>query len=232
MKFQENMPSETKTKILDAAEDLFADRGIDGVSIRSIISLAGVNLGAIHYHFGSKESLIKEVFHRRIGEVNNERLRLLNDCLINSRGNVPELRMVLRAFIAPPLCLLLQPERGHVFIKVCGRAYGEASEHLRGMFISLFREVFEKFSLAIFRALPNIPEEEIIWRFHFVVGAMIHTMLHGQALKQFRPDIKNVLNVEENIERLVQFSVSGLCGELKDNQKGNGLGTGLEEEFI
>ena len=140
------MPSETKTKILDAAEDLFADRGIDGVSIRSIISLAGVNLGAIHYHFGSKESLIKEVFHRRIGEVNNERLRLLNDCLINSRGNVPELRMVLRAFIAPPLCLLLQPERGHVFIKVCGRAYGEASEHLRGMFISLFREVLEKFS--------------------------------------------------------------------------------------
>ena len=58
------MPSETKTKILDAAEDLFADRGIDGVSIRSIISLAGVNLGAIHYHFGSKESLIKAVFHR------------------------------------------------------------------------------------------------------------------------------------------------------------------------
>ena len=226
------MRPETKTKILDAAENLFADRGIDGVSIRSIISLAGVNLGAIHYHFGSKESLVKEVFNRRIGQVNDERLRLLDDCLINAGDNVPDLRVVLRAFIAPPLRLLLQPERGHIFMKVCGRAYGEANEHLKGMFVTLFREVFATFSLAIYKALPNVPKEEVIWRFHFVIGAMIHTMLHGETLKQFCPDIKDTLDVEENIERLIYFSVSGLYGELRDNEKMDVLGNTLEEEFI
>ena len=92
-------------------------------------------------------------------------------------------------------------------------------------------QVFEKFSLAIYKALPNVPKEEVIWRFHFVIGAMIHTMLHGETLKQFCPDIKDTLDVEENIERLIYFSVSGLYGKLHDNNKMDVLGKTLKEEF-
>ena len=57
--------ADTKKQILDSAEALFAEHGIEGVPLRRIIVEAGVNSAAIHYHFGSKEGLVKAVFARR-----------------------------------------------------------------------------------------------------------------------------------------------------------------------
>ena len=55
----------TRDRILDAAEELFAEQGFSS-SLRNITSSAGVNLAAVNYHFGSKETLIEELFSRRI----------------------------------------------------------------------------------------------------------------------------------------------------------------------
>ena len=70
--------SATKEKILDTAERLFAEQGIGATSLRQIIGVAGVNLAAVHYHFGSKEALLEAVFARRIERVNRERLEMLD----------------------------------------------------------------------------------------------------------------------------------------------------------
>ena len=56
--------TDTKTSLLDAAEALFAELGIAGASMRAITARAGANLAAVHYHFGSKEGLVREVFRR------------------------------------------------------------------------------------------------------------------------------------------------------------------------
>lgn len=56
----------TRDRILAAASSLFAERGVDGVSIRDITSRAGVNLGAVTYHFGGKDELVAAVIQRRI----------------------------------------------------------------------------------------------------------------------------------------------------------------------
>lgn len=56
--------SDTVDRILDAAEELFADRGFAETSLRMITSRAKVNLAAVNYHFGSKKSLIQAVFAR------------------------------------------------------------------------------------------------------------------------------------------------------------------------
>ena len=72
------MPVDTKTLILDTAERLFSEHGIDAVSLRAITTEAGVNLAAINYHFRSKDLLVKEVFARRIRPLNEERLVLLD----------------------------------------------------------------------------------------------------------------------------------------------------------
>ena len=53
--------ADTKTKILDAAEMLFAQKGFDAVSLRNIVESAKVNLAAVHYHFGSKQTLLHKV---------------------------------------------------------------------------------------------------------------------------------------------------------------------------
>ena len=69
---------DTKERILNAAEALFAEHGFTHTSTRRITRTANVNLAAVNYHFGSKDQLIKAVFNRRIKPVNGERLRRLS----------------------------------------------------------------------------------------------------------------------------------------------------------
>ena len=72
-------PADTREKILDAAELLFIERGFAATSLRAIASRAGVNLAATHYHFGSKEGLLRATVDRRMEPLNEERVRLLEE---------------------------------------------------------------------------------------------------------------------------------------------------------
>ncbi len=223
------MPTETREQILDTAERLFAERGIDGVSIRTITTEAQVNLAAIHYHFGSKEALVREVFARRIDPVNRERLRLLDDLLDRSEGQKPEMEELVRILVGPPLRLLLQAERGEIFTRLCGRIYSDASGHLRPMCVDLFQEVVQRFAAAFERAAPEVPKTELMWRFHFVIGAMAHTLMQGQFVKQFGIESVEGCEVEANIERLTQFATAGFKGPLPETARRDTSGEGQLE---
>src|ERR1700735_7655 len=91
---------DTKRKLLDAAERMFAEHGYGAVSLRQIIAEAGVNLAAIHYHFGSKQELLDEVIMRRGGPVNRERLERW-ERLQAQPGAQPAVEQVLEAFLMP-----------------------------------------------------------------------------------------------------------------------------------
>src|SRR5437763_15014706 len=91
----------TQESLLDAAESLFSERGIEAASLRAITEKAKANLAAVHYHFGSKQGLVRAVFSRRLAPRNEERLRRLDLCLA-AGGGVEE---VLRAFLAPALAM-------------------------------------------------------------------------------------------------------------------------------
>ena len=70
--------TDTKEKILDTAERLIGEQGYAATSLRQIIAEAGVNLAAVHYHFGSKEDLLDAVVVRKAGPVNEARLARLD----------------------------------------------------------------------------------------------------------------------------------------------------------
>jgi AcrR family transcriptional regulator len=70
-----NQTMTTSTALLEAARDLFASRGYDGASIRAITDRAGTNLGAVTYHFGTKEALYDRVIETFIGPLRERVLR-------------------------------------------------------------------------------------------------------------------------------------------------------------
>ena len=92
----------TKDRILGAAEELFAQYGFAGTSLRQVTSRADVNIAAVNYHFGSKENLVNEVFRRRMDEMSAQRLQRLRAAVA---GNPCELEHVLAAFVEPALAL-------------------------------------------------------------------------------------------------------------------------------
>ncbi len=94
-----DLPSGTKEVILDAAEALFAEEGIEGASLRAITARAGVNLAAVNYHFQSKEGLVRAVFARRIEPLNRERIALLDR--LEGAAAPPTVEGILGAFVGP-----------------------------------------------------------------------------------------------------------------------------------
>jgi AcrR family transcriptional regulator len=104
--------NDTKERILDTAERLFAKQGYAATSLRGIIAEAGVNLAAVHYHFHSKEALLEAVILRRSVPANRERLALLDRFEKEGEGNPPSLEKVIEAFVAPTLRMSRDPQSG------------------------------------------------------------------------------------------------------------------------
>ena len=98
------MAIETKERLLDVAERLFADFGYRATSLRDITSEAGVNLASVNYHFGSKDALLAALLDRRFAPVNHRRLELLDELEASADGAVG-LRDLVRAFLSPPFDL-------------------------------------------------------------------------------------------------------------------------------
>jgi AcrR family transcriptional regulator len=218
------MAADTKRIILDTAEKLIAEKGIDAVSLRSITSEASVNLAAIHYHFGSKESLVEKVFERRVTPLNSRRLQMLTAAEERAGDDPLQVEEVLRALIAPAIRLYQQEGcEGRRFMQMCGRIYSEQAGYVQRIFDNLFREVAARFTAAFRRALPEISEADRAWRIHFCVGAMIHTMSDSDRLKRFSNGMCDPSDTEGAIERMVQFCAAGLRAEVTEHEGVNGL---------
>lgn len=203
-------PRDTRERLLDAAEQLFAECGIEATSLRTITAQAEANLASVNYHFGSKEELVKEVFARRVQPINQERLRLLDRCEAQGGHEGPDLECVIRAFIAPTLRLRQDPEQGgeHVLC-LMGRIYSEPVQ-VRKTIFELFDEVIRRFPLAMGRILPDLPADELMWRLHFMVGAMAQTAMASETIKGLTDGLCDPGDVEGTIERLTTFVAAGL----------------------
>ncbi|HSI62862.1 MAG TPA: TetR/AcrR family transcriptional regulator [Candidatus Saccharimonadia bacterium] len=163
----------TKRAILDAAEDLFAERGIDATSVRDITQTAGVNLGAIHYHFGSKNELIVEVFSRGLTPLNQMRMNLLAQVEQAAGKDALPLEEVLRAFIKPTVEYLVAEDGTPIkFLRLLCRCFQEPHPQLATLLAEHFQELFLRFNKGLLRAVPGMPEGELFWRMTFMFGSL------------------------------------------------------------
>ena len=198
----------TKDKILDAAETLFADKGLDATSMRDITRLAGVNLAAINYHFGSKNGLISAVFTRHLEPLNAARIARLEE--IEHNQTVPSLEAVLQAFIRPVvLSYLDKPSSNTAFMRLMSRCLNEPQTHLEHV-KHHFDSLMHRFQQAFTVALPGHKPSEIFWGLHFTIGTMHHT-LHVLSQLRYLPHCPDEpIKGERVAQHLVAFTAAGI----------------------
>jgi AcrR family transcriptional regulator len=195
----------TKTRIMDAAEKLFAENSFHATSLRDITKAAHVNLAAVNYHFGSKEDLLDAILTRRIAPVNAERLAMLSKTETLTGGKAPDVRATLRAYLLPPFRKAAAFGNRHTgFLRLLGRMHAETHSDLRNRFLQHFTPVIERFSEAFTRALPELSVDEVQSRMQFVIGAMAHTLLWGEHFAHPHP------HDESQFEHLIDFCEAGM----------------------
>ncbi|WP_298393015.1 TetR family transcriptional regulator [uncultured Azonexus sp.] len=211
--------TDTRERILDVAERLFMAHGYDGTSMRQITGEAGVNLAAVNYHFGSKESLIQEVFRRRLDWLNEERMRVLDRLEAEAGGQPVKPSLIVDAFFGTLLRMAEDDARGGMtFLRLLGRTLTEPSEFIRAFLAHEYKEVMDRFKEALFRALPDVPKAEIVWRFHFMLGATSYAIAGTDALRLVTDwqieEEDSVDRLDRLVPRLMSFLIGGLRAPL------------------
>ncbi len=204
------MAIDTRDRILDVAERMFGERGFPATSLRDITTEAGVNVASVNYHFGSKEALLAEVLERRLKPINERRLELLDAVEARAGDGPPELEAVVRAFLSPPFhSQRVWGEKGPGFLRLVGRIHSETNEEFRATFVKQFDAVFQRFTAALQRALPNLDDADVSWRMLFMVGSMAFTMSWGPTLVSRESGAAR--DPEDVLESLVLYAAAGMA---------------------
>ena len=195
----------TKDRILGAAEELFAQHGFAGTSLREVTGRADVNIAAVNYHFGSKDNLINEVFRRRMDVMSAQRLAALREALEAQPG---ELEPILAAFVKPALAMSQDRHGGGAFIRVIARAYAEKNDGLRKFLSDQYGQVLREFAKAIGACVPALGKEDLYWRLDFLSGALTYAMADFGLIK--RPHgVSEATHRQRAAAALIRFAAAG-----------------------
>lgn len=203
----------TKNRILDVAENLFAERGFTETSLRMITSLADVNLASVNYHFGSKKGLIQAVFDRYLSHF----IDILNGQLetIEKKSDTPSVEEVLGTMVEPLFSLDEFREHGtRIFMQLIGRAYSESQGHIRRFLMEKYATPMARFYHQIHKSLPEQSPYEVFLRLHFTLGAVIFTFAGNQALSDIaEADFNENLTATGIAQKLIPYLSNGLRAE-------------------
>ncbi|MFE0358217.1 TetR/AcrR family transcriptional regulator [Streptomyces nigra] len=191
----------TRLAIIECAERLYAERGVNGVSLREIGAAAGQrNTGAVRYHFGSKSGLLSAVFEHRMSRANELRERMLTEADAAGRGMDP--RALVEALVLPLATLLGEPGRPSWYARFLAQtaADPELAEAVGYRPGTPWTSGAVEAERRILRTLHTLPEPLRRQRFKLMVGFFTHALADWEAQLTARgPDVPSRRELVEHV---------------------------------
>lgn len=201
----------TRDQLLDAAERLFAEKGLDATSVREITSAAGANVASVNYYFGGKENLYQEVFRRRLAAVREYRLQTLRDAL-DGAGDSATVETVVRAFVWGFLRPLIEHSEGWVLVELMAREMTNNRLPREVFHQEMIRPMQESFASALRRVEPRLTVLQSVGCFFSVMAQVVQVVhlyrMHGG----FPMPGGTTRDVSGIAEHIVRFSAHGVRG--------------------
>ncbi len=204
-----SVKGEARQLILNAAEELFAEHGVDAVSLRAINAAAGVSAGVLHYHFGSREVLVSELIVRHMEQLVSARERLL-DRLDPEHASVRDL---MRIMVEPLAALALDGgEEGRRYVRLIARLYADRSPILEEV-SRRYLHVSARYPKLLRAALPHENPAALDIKFEMANHATLQMLadLTNDARPWLERDPQE-MDKNDIVDLLVDFTSSGICG--------------------
>jgi AcrR family transcriptional regulator len=199
----------TRDRILDAAEELFAHRGFDGVSVRQIMAKAAADVSLAYYHFKSKRDLFDQVMLRRAGILNDIRLKALEAVEERHPDEAPTVEEIIGAFVHPLVDLLVREhdEWAHYFQLVA--QINNSADWGGELMTRYFDPLVKRFLEALQKALPGCDEADLFWSYHFLSGALTLTFAETGRIDNLSGGVAKSSNMAAINERMPMFFAAG-----------------------
>ncbi len=200
--------ADTKQRILDAAETLFAHHGYDGTSIRDIAGAGGVQIALVAYHFGPKSELFDHVIGRRVAVISARRLALLDDCRDRHGAEAIPLEAIIHAYVWP---FLERSAKGGPGWKSYARLIALIANSRRWYpIIGKYYDPAARVFIAEFkRSLPDCPATAIYAGFSFLVGAMLTSCAETGRLENLSDGLCDSSDLESIFKDMLPFIRGG-----------------------
>lgn len=203
--------SDTKDQIKAAAQLLFARHGVDGVTVMQIVSAAGQrNNAALHYHFGTKEELIRQLIVDGAAVLDARRQEMFRG--IAASGGPKTIRQVLEVLIMPVMELATDP-RFRGYVRFTSMLQTSDSETLRSALNDRWNAEYVRCFEQLKKMLP-LPAELIDQRlalFSIFANAMLSA--REEAMEKPRSKKSRLWDRDFTIDNILDVSEAMLVGQ-------------------
>ena len=197
-------------RLLDAAEELFCEKGFEGTSIRDIAASAGCNVAAVNYYFGGKEKLYEEVWCRQLIPMRNARITGIEAVLSGGKGQYTLedlLRSFAEAFIGP----LVEASRTSCLCRLTARECIDQHLPVKMFADEVMKPTMTAMHSALIQTCPKLNESRIPLITFSLVGQLTHVVHMRAMFEQADEDLDlPSLDLEKAVDHIVKFTAAGI----------------------
>ena len=205
-------------RILDAAEQLFAEYGFHGVTLKDVAKRVGVSSTLIHYHFNGKESIYEAVWARKAPLSVRNRLEAMR-CYAAEVGDAVTVEGALHAWIDADLNVQIENETYWAsFGKIAAQANSAAGWGAEKM-TNYFNPVVVALIDLLRKAMPDCDEETLHWGYHFLSGAKTHNMARTGRLDELSHGLCSSDDFESIRRHMATFMAAGFKAICREAQQ-------------
>ncbi len=214
VRVDKSLNKESKERLLDSAERLFAEKGYDRTSVRELIGEAQCNIAAVNYHFGGKENLYKAVFKRRMRYLRDVRLESIDRAMtrIEEDGSLEELlHAFANGFIEP----LVDQSGGRLFLRLMMREMIDPRLATETFLEEVIRPVASAFQAALCKVCPGLDSMDAFACIRSIVGQLAHAIHMQDTFAKLGPEFEKV-TLQMIVDHIVKFSAAGIREYMKE----------------
>ncbi len=199
---------ETRDRILNAAEELFARHGLYGVTVRNAADHAGIDQALIHYYFGSKRGLFDAVFERRAAGINAARMAAMDAYEAQAKGKVT-VEGALRAFLQPIFDNDRAGDEGWRHYSALVALANNSKEWGGQMMSRYFDEVVHRLIALLRKAMPDASDGDLYWSYQMFSGSLMLIQAATGRIELLSKGKCRSDDVDAFGERLVRYAAAG-----------------------
>jgi AcrR family transcriptional regulator len=196
----------SREKLIRSAETLFAAKGFREVSVREIAAHAGVNSALVGYYFRGKQALFNEVYRAHALPLAQERMRRLNAIIKNGRERTIE--EILHAWLDPWMRLGENQRESALHLRFTANLSGERWTQTKKAAPFMHR-THAAFVNALQQCLPYLSKETLMWRLHFLVGAIAFGIRVPDPLLANSKGMCDPSNLEDTLAQILPYAAAG-----------------------
>jgi AcrR family transcriptional regulator len=199
------LPDDTRTKLLDAAGQVFAESGFQAATVREICARAGVNIALVNYHFGDKLELYTEVLRHSVGASENG---IINKAIASTAPP----REAFRELIHAMLVRVCRSDRPGWHFQLMMHEFAQPTPAVAIVIDETMRPVYDRFRelIGCMIELP-VDHDRVRLSTHSVISQVVHYKHAGRIVSRVWPELElNPERIEQIAAHITDFSLAGL----------------------